>query len=376
VVPGISHKVKVAAIAAHLTSTEIGVYDGMDEIIHEVIRHAPSEISSFRTPSEQGSFRFSAVTEALAVRGYEIKDIDVIVTQIESHALPPGIYMVDDRLLGLLSGDVIDENRLRSGVFVAHLLSCHINDNFGVESLPLAVEPVIEDEILPEASLSGIRGVVRTPQYKSLSQRAGATFFAYYELHKGANEIRAVAVHLGKEIISVGAFDRGRMIDNNCIQDGEGPFSPMASGTLPLDALIDFSYSGKYDMDEIIAMITHKSGLAAYLDDVSLEYVSAEYRAGNRKVIFLVRALAYGVAREIGARAASLRGQVDGIVMVGPWVKFDELVELITAKVSWIAPVKIYAYEGEMLTLALTGEKAYMGDYKILLYGRDRADRG
>jgi butyrate kinase len=363
--------VKIFIILARASSTEIAIYDGMDEILNEVVRHSSSELYSLRTPSEQGQYRFNALIDALAARGYEIKDIDVILTQVASYTLPPGIYMVDERLLDLLADDVIDENQLRSGVFATHLLSQYINDHFDSECLPLVVQPAIDDEILPEASLSGIKGIARMPRYNAFSQRTAVAFFAWYELRKDKGEIRAISAHLSKEI-SVGAHDLGRIVDSNSPQDGEGPLTPISSGALPIDALIDLCYSGKYDMDEIITMVSQKSGLSAYLEDSSLEYVSAEYRTGNKKVIFLVEAMACGVAREIGARAASMRGKVDGIVLTGPWARFDEFVELIASRVKWIAPVRIYATKGEMSLLAKIAEEAFQGIHKIFLYGRDR----
>jgi butyrate kinase len=279
--------------------------------------------------------------------------------------------MVDEPLLKLLSGDVIEENQLRSGVFTAYLLSRHINERFDSECLPLAVEPAIENEILQEASLSGLKGITRAPRFNTFSQRTGVALLAWYEYRKNSNGVRVIAAHLGKEI-SVGAHDRGRIVDSNSTQDGEGPFTPISSGTLPLDALIDLCYSGKYDMDEIITTLFQKSGLSAYLKDASLEYATAEYKAGNKKVIFLVKAMASGVAREIGARAVSLGGQVDGIALTGPWAQFDEFVSEIRSRVEWIAPVKVYAWDGELLMLAGTAHSAYHGEYKILLYGRDR----
>jgi butyrate kinase len=192
-------------------------------------------------------------------------------------------------------------------------------------------------------------------------------------MRKDASDIRAISVCLGKHI-SVGAFEKGRLLDNNCMQDGEGPFSPSSSGAIPLDALIDLCYSGKYDMDEILAMISEKGGLSAYLEDSSLEYVSGRYRAGDKKVMFLVEAMARSVAREIGAKAAALRGNVEIIILLGPWVEFDEFVDLIKEQVEWISPVMTFDYEGELVTLATAAEKSFSGERRILRFDRDRQE--
>ena len=214
---------KIFVILPSAASTEIGVYSEKYEFMREVIRHAPAEIFSLRTPAEQGRYRFDSIIKKVGAINYDLSDVEMVITQVESSKLPPGIYWVESGILNFLSRDVIEENHLRSGVFAANLMSSHIDENFSKETIPLAVQPVIADEILPEAVLSGIKGVIRSPRYKSLAQRAGVTFYAWLGLRKGMNDMRAVSVYLGNHI-SVGAFDKGRLIDNNCLKDGEGPF--------------------------------------------------------------------------------------------------------------------------------------------------------
>ena len=364
---------KVFVILPSMSFTEIAVYKGTEEFMREVIKHPPAEIFSLRTPAEQGRYRFDSIIERVGAIEYDLKDVEMVITQVESNNLPPGIYWVEEEILNFLSRDVIEENHLRSGVFAASLMSGYIDERFLKETIPLAVQPVIADEILPEASLSGIKGITRSPLYKSLAQRAGVAYYAWLGLRKETNDIRAVSVYLGNHI-SVGAIDRGRLLDNNCLQDGEGPFSPASSGAIPLDTLIDLCYSGKYDMEEMLAIISGKGGLSAYLEDHTLKYVSEQYRAGNRKVVFLVEAMACSVAREIGAKAAALRGNVEIIILLGPWVEFDEFVDLIKEQVEWISPVVTFDFEGELLTLSMTAEKSFAGGCRILRYGRDRQE--
>ncbi|MDR1580435.1 MAG: hypothetical protein LBS35_08760 [Synergistaceae bacterium] len=358
-------------IRSRVNATEIAVFDDLDEIMYETVKHSFADLHVLRTPAEQGQCRFNEVLEALDIMDYPLKDVAVVITQIPSFALPPGIYLSEDKLLGHLSDSVMEENHFRAGVFAAHLLSDYINEKYGAESIPLVMEPALANEITQENSLSGLRGFIRTPRFNVLSQRVAVTFFAWNESCKNANDVRAIVAHLGKEI-SVGAYDMGRIIDSNSPQDGEGPFSPTTCGTLPLDALIDICYSRTYDMDEMIAMISQKSGLSAYLKDVSLERVSEEYRAGNKKVVFLVKAMAFKVAREIAARAAALDGKAQAILITGHWGTFPEFVEEIASRVSWIAPVKNYVTEGELWVLARTAIETYIGRIKILLYGSDR----
>ena len=362
---------KIFTLISKTDATQIAVFDDLDEIVRETVGHSLADLHALHTPAAQGQYRFNSVLETLDIMDYPLRDVAVVITQIPSLALPPGVYFSDRKLLGHLSDSVMEENHFRAGVFAVHYLSEYINDKYGAESIPLVMEPALTNEITQENSISGLRGLARTPRYNALSQRVAVAFFAWNECRRHANDVRTIVAHLGKEI-SVGAYDMGRIIDSNCPQDGEGPFSPTTSGTLPIDALIDLCYSGTYDMDEMIAMISQKSGLSAYLKDASLERVSEEYRAGNKRVVFLVKAMAFKVAREIAAKAAALEGKAQAVLITGYWGTFPEFVEEIASRVSWIAPVKNYVTEGELWVLARTAIETYIGHIKILLYGSDR----
>jgi butyrate kinase len=362
---------KIFVLLSRTNATEIAVFDDLDEIMRETVGHSLADLHSFQTPAAQGQYRFNSVLEALDIMDYPLNDVTAVITQIPSLVLPPGIYLADGKLLGRLSDSVMEENHFRAGVFAAYYLSEYINEKYGVENIPLVMEPALANEITQENSMSGLRGLIRIPRFNALSQRVAVANFAWGEYRKRSNDVRVIVVHLGREI-SVCAYDMGRIIDCNSPQDGEGPFSPTTCGALPLDALIDLCYSGIYDMDEIIAIISQKSGLSAYMKDVSLERVSEEYRSGNKRVVFLVKAMAFKVAREIAARAAALDGKVQAVLLTGHWGTFPEFVEEIASRASWIAPVKNYVTKGELWVLAGTALQTYAGGIEILLYGSDR----
>ncbi|MDR3280802.1 MAG: butyrate kinase [Synergistaceae bacterium] len=361
---------KIFTLIPKASATEIAVFENDEAIFSKTIAHVPSEFAALRTPPEQGQYRFNAIIEAVTASDFDMKDVGVVITEIASRRLPAGIYMIDDSITAILAENMIDENQHRSGVFAALLVSRHIGGNHDVECMPLVVEPIIISEIMPEAAISGLKGITREPVCNTLSHRTAASHYSHYEKGSGLNDARVVAVHLGNEI-SVGAYDMGRLLDSNSPQDGEGPFSPFTSGTLPANSLIDLCYSGRYDMDETLRIISSESGLSAYLDDASLPAVMKAYRAGHRKTIFMVKAMAYKTAREIGAKAAALSGSVEAILLTGPWAVFEEFTREISSRVEWIAPVRNYALEGEMKQLARAAAEVYKGNVKIKLYGLD-----
>lgn len=381
---------KVFSFISKISSTEFAVYDSQPQILQEVlkrppgiesyecasqilnetIRHSYRELSSLMSPAEQGQFRFREVMEYLSEKAVLLKNVQAVITQVSSRRLRPGIYLVNGDLLDLLKEKILDENTIRAGAFMAWHFAEHINREYDAECLSLVVQPAIENEIRPIAALSGIRGVTRSPVFHSFSLRGAASLYAA-NMGKEPNEINIVTAHLGTEI-SVGAFRMGRIIDCNSPFDGEGPFSPTTSGTLPADGLLQLCYSRKYDMDEMMRLVNQEGGLMAYLGTARMDDVREAFYAGDGKTCFMVTAMAYQVAREIGARATALYGNVEGIVLTGPWASF---VEEIRSRVEWIAPLSIHMWESELFMLAIAAVDVYYhaSDQRILIYGHDRS---
>ena len=62
--------------------------------------------------------------------------------------------------------------------------------------------------------------------------------------------------------------------------------------------------------------------------------------------------MAYQVAREIGARAAALKGRVDAIVLTGGLAYSSRFTDLVASRVAFIAPIHVYPGENELAALA------------------------
>jgi butyrate kinase len=121
-------------------------------------------------------------------------------------------------------------------------------------------------------------------------------------------------------------------------------------------------------MDEMMKLVNETGGLIAHLGDGSIQSVERDYLKGDEKTIYMVKAMAYKVAREIGARAAALYGKVDDIVLTGPWALFKDFADEIIARVNWIAPTAVYIWGSELYLLMTTAARTYEGTLKIDLY--------
>ena len=79
-------------------------------------------------------------------------------------------------------------------------------------------------------------------------------------------------------------------------------------------------------------------------------------------------ALAYQVAKEIGAMAAVLEGQVDRIILTGGMANSQRIVSDITRRVKFIAPVVLVPGEEELEALALGALRVLNGEEKAKEY--------
>ena len=105
--------------------------------------------------------------------------------------------------------------------------------------------------------------------------------------------------------------------------------------------------------------------LIADQDAAAVEKIAAHVDAKVREVI---DAFHYRVAKEIGAMAAAMKGQVDQIILTGGIAHGQETVDALKGYVSWIAPVTVYPGEGELLALAEGALRVLRGKETAKIY--------
>ena len=186
------------------------------------------------------------------------------------------------------------------------------------------------------------------------------------EIGKSYESLNLIVCHMGGGV-SVGAHVKGEVVDTGNALEGEGPFSPERSGTLPSGALVDLCFSGKYTEQEIRRMITGNGGLLAYTGSTDMQELMRR-AATDAKVQEVIDAFHYRVAKEIGAMAAAMKGQVDQIILTGGIAHGQETVDALKGYVSWIAPVTVYPGEGELLALAEGALRVLRGEETAKIY--------
>jgi butyrate kinase len=163
------------------------------------------------------------------------------------------------------------------------------------------------------------------------------------------------------------------MVDVNNALDA-GPFSPERCGTLPLTDLLELCYSGQYTKSALKKHLVGQGGLVSHLGTNSTIEVEQRIAAGDGRAYRVSQAMAYQIAKEIGAMATVLHGQVDAIVITGGVARWQGLVEWIGQRVAYIAPVRVYPGEDEMLALAEGALRVLRGQEEPRSYrpGKDR----
>jgi butyrate kinase len=352
----------ILAINPGSTSTKIAVFRNAKEIFLKTIRHSAEELDKFSKISDQYEFRKAIILDELENAEIDIKNIRVIVGRGGLvKPIKSGVYSVNDALRGDLRKGVLGEHASNLGGLIAHDIA---------QSLPNAsayiADPVVVDELEEIARISGHPEIERISIFHALNQKAIARQHAR-AVAQTYEALNLIVAHLGGGI-SVGAHKRGRVIDVNQALDGDGPFSPERSGSLPAGALVKLCFSGKYTMKEIQYMITGKGGLVAYLGTNDAYEVEKRAAAGDEKAKLIQDAMAYQVAKEIGAMATVLKGEVDAILLTGGIAYGQPFVDKLTSRIRHISPVYVYPGEDEMRALAMNGLMVLKGETEPLEY--------
>jgi butyrate kinase len=336
---------RILAINPGSTSTKIAVYEDDDLVFEEVIRYRPEEFAMFETVMDQYKKRIEDIFEILARRDCQVSDFTAIIGRggllkpIES-----GVYEVNAKMIS----DLIGTGKIPHACNLGAPMAREIADIIGVPAF--IADPPVVDELCPLARLSGLPEISRTAvfhalNHKAVARRAAKAMGIRYE------DANFIVCHVGSGA-TIGAHRRGRVIDANNALDGEGPFTPERCGGLPLLGFVEMCYSGNLSLEDIKKKLVGRGGLMAYLGTNSAIEVERRIEEGDEYAALVYEAMAYQIAKEIGALATVLKGDVDAIIMTGGVSYSEMLVEWIKARVEFIAPVMVYPGEDEMRALA------------------------
>jgi butyrate kinase len=350
---------KVLVINPGSTSTKVACYIGSAVKAEENLTHSAEVLAAYAEIMDQFPLRLDAVMSF--VGNYEVAaGLDAVVGR--GGLLRPsegGTYAVNEAMVADLRQGLQGQHASNLG----GLLAKAIADPLGLPAF--IVDPVAVDEFEPIARIAGHPLFERKSLSHALSMKAVARRAAS-ELNISYADSRFVVAHLGGGI-SVGPMVGGRIVDVNNANE-MGPFSPERTGGLPAGDLAALCFSGKYTAKEMKRQLNGQGGMVAYLGTSDAREAYRRAEAGDAKAELVMQAMAYQIAKEIGAMATVLKGRVDAVVLTGGLAYADRMCNAIADYVGFIAPMLVYRGEDEMLALAAGACRVLAGEEEVREY--------
>lgn len=327
------------------TTTKVAIYKG-DEILCKVtICHSLEEMKQYNTFWEQSPIRRRDIVNWAKENGYAMNDMDAVVSASGIvKPCAPGVYAINDAMIEDMKTEKYGIHTSNPGCVLCYELG-------QAYSIPaLVVDPTTDINMIDIAKYSGLHLIERQSSYHVPNHKAMAHRVAG-ELGKKYEECNIIVAHIGSGT-TVAAHCYGKVIDVNKGVEADGPFSAVRCGGVPVGPLVDLCFSGKYTCQEMHKILGAESGLAGYLGTADGLEIEKRIQAGDEKAKEVVDAMSYQVAKEIGARAVTLHGKVDAVVITGGLANWERVANGIKFWVDHIAPVFIYPGENELEALA------------------------
>lgn len=210
-------------------------------------------------------------------------------------------------------------------------------------------DPVVTDELCDLARLSGHPDISRASIFHALNQKAEARRFCSsrglrYE------DVNLIVAHIGGGA-TVGAHEKGRVIDVNDGLGGEGPYSAQRCGGLPANSLIKLCRKENLPAEDLIRKLNTQGGLLGYLGTDDGKEISRRAESGDETARLVYEGMAYQTAKEIGACAAVLKGDVRAIILTGGFAYDRMFTNWIATRTAFIAEIVIMPGENEQRAL-------------------------
>lgn len=344
------------------TSSKIAVYKDSKLCFLKTIKYTDEQIAACGTIPGQLEMRKNAILQELKDNDININKLKIVIAR--GGLVKPvksGVYEVNDRMREDLLKGVMGMHATNLGGIIAADIAAMTN------ARAFIADPVVVDELDDVARISGHPLFERKSIFHALNQKVVARKYAK-SINRKYDELGLLVVHAGGGGISVGAHKNGRVVDTNQAFDGDGPFSIERAGTLPAGDLVKLCFSGKYSEKEVMEIITAKGGLYGYLGTTSLTTIEKRIAEGDEKAAFIMYAMAYQLAKEIGGMCTVLDGKPDAIILSGELFNNSNFTRDLSRKIGKIAPIALYPDENEVDALAMNAIGVMKGEVEVLQY--------
>jgi len=341
-------------------STKLAVFDNENPVFEKTVYHDAEHLKQYVLATDQLDFRSAFILELLEQEGFPLSSFDAVVGR--GGLLRPmasGTYLVNERMKHELLHEPQEDHASNLGALIADRLASRV----GVPAY--IVDPVCTDELDEVARITGLPELEKVCLCHALNMKAVARKVAA-RMGLPLEKCNFVVAHLGSGI-SVSSLTKGRLVDV-ALPIEDGPFSTERCGGLPAMQLMRLCYSGRYTFEEMSKKFMRAGGMYAYLGTKDVQEAERRAQAGDRKANLVLEAMSYQIAKEIGAMATVLAGEVDRIIITGGIAHSSFVTARVVSRVRYIAPVEILPGEEELEALAQGGLRVLSGVEKAKTY--------
>lgn len=339
------------------TSTKLAVYNDSHKIDTITIDHSANFLRKYKRIWDQFEFRLQAIREWIHHRNIHPNAIAAMGGLLKP--VTGGTYLVNKQMIHDAQNNYQGEHPSNLGCALAY----EVANEYGCTAY--IVDPVSVDEFHSLARYSGHPSIERRSLSHALNIHATARKAAI-AINSKLEDSSFIIAHLGGGI-SIAPVLGGKIIDVNDASS-DGPFSPNRTGGLPLQPFISLCYSGEFTEHDIRTLVMGNGGLIAYLNTASAEEIEKRIADGDENAKEVYEAMAYQIAKEIGAMGTVLHGAVHAIILTGGLAGSKLLTGWIAERVRFIADIKIYPGENEMEALASAALRILHGADSVLEY--------
>ncbi len=353
---------KILVIYPEVRATRIAIYRNTEPMFLKTIKHPEEELKQFENIPDQMPYRRDAILHELARNDFQVDLVEIIMARSGLvKPLKSGVYLINEKMVEDLRVGVTGMHETNLGGLIAYDIAQRIGKN------AYMADPVVVDELSDLARVTGHPMFVRKSIFHALSHKFFARKYAK-SINRQYEELNLIVCHVGLGGISIGAHQKGQVVDVNQAFDGGGPFSITRSGTLPMGQLIRACYSGKYSQKEMLDMINSKGGYSAYLGTDSIQVIDKMIAEGDEKALFISRACAYQTSKEIASHYATLEGEVDAIILSGNIFNSELFLENVKKRVGKLAPMALYPSVNDLEAHALNALRVLKGEVEVKTY--------
>lgn len=342
--------------------TQIAVYQNYKLLYMINRRHGEKDLAAFPTIYDQVNYRKEIIMRELQNNDFSLDELKIVISRgglikpVKSGVIAVNELLKTDLMYSPVGEDIIN---------IAGLLADAIAADVPGASAMIA-DPTVVDELQDVARITGSPELSRKSIFHALNQKAVGKMHA--ETHKKRYEdMNLIIAHIGNGT-TVGAHYQGRVIDVNQGFEGDGPFSMVRSGTLPLGDVVKLCYSGKKSLDEMLCLLTHCAGVNAHLGTMDINEIEYRIHEGDLHAKLIMEAMAYQVSKSIGEMFAVLKGEVDAILITGDVAHSQFVVRYIIDHVEKFAPIFIYAGDNEIQAMATNALRVLKGEMEVQEY--------